>query len=197
MSQDIDRIDLMMDYLRGDLSPANRRQAEKLISEDRHKDRLFAIVKRLFLESKKTDWQQARESSLKLASRLFKDYQKSKKRPGANPGINIFDSRMFPLPGGVRPAKVDTSRLKYRVGELTLELSLYPVSTESYELIGQVLDLESDQQLYVKLHSSGKDDFEIAADRFYLFRFDRIPKADYTLELILGNNKIGTVALQL
>jgi len=74
MSQDIDRIDLMMDYLRGDLSAVNRRQAEKLISEDRRKDRLFAIVKRLFLESKKTDWQQARESSLKLASRLFKDY---------------------------------------------------------------------------------------------------------------------------
>lgn len=197
MSRDMDKIDIMMDYLRGNLSAAGRRQAEELIRKDSNSDRLFTVVKSLFLESKKADWEQMRESSLRLASRLFNDYQKSLKRPGANLGINIFDSRMLPLPEGVRPALVDNSRLKYKVGELVLEISLYPVSTESYELIGQVLELESDQQLIVKLRSSRKNEFEAAADSFHLFRFDRIPKADYTLELILDNNRIGVIDLKL
>jgi len=196
MKKDIDRVDLMLDYLRGDLTAEQRRRAEGIIGGDPESAGLFATVESLFTEGQKSDWRPLRDSTLKLAGRLFDDYQKSRKRTKIKRGITIFDSMMLPLPAGVRPATVDTRRLKYKVGEMDLELSLYPVTTDSYELIGRVYELESDGGLSVRLKSR-RHEFKEEADRFNLFRFVRVPISNYALDLILHTKKIGTVALEL
>lgn len=196
MKMENDKIELMLDFLRGNLTAEKHRETEKLISADRGLIGLFSVVKGLFLEGQKADWNQLQDSTLKLATRLFDDYQKSKKMSRVNYGITVFDSMMLPLPEGVRPATVDSRRLKYRVGEMDLEISLYPVSTSSYELIGQVYNLETEGGLTVRLRS-GKREYRETADQFHLFRFVRIPVASYVLDLLANNSRVGTVELQL
>lgn len=196
MRKDDDEIELMLNYLKGNLDAGKRREVEKLIGTDRELGKLFSVVKRLFLEGQKVNWKQLQSSTLKLADRLFNDYQKSIKDPGANHGITMFDSMMLPLPEGVRPATIDKRRLKYRVGQMDLDISLYPISSSSYEMIGQVFNFETDEQLTVRLRS-GKREYKADADQFNLFRFVRLPVAKYVMELLAGKNRIGTVELEL
>ena len=186
----------MLNYLKGNLAAGERREIEKMIGVDRELTGLFSIVKRLFLEGQKANWKQLQSSTLKLADRLFTDYQKSVKNPKIHHGITMFDSMMLPLPAGVRPATIDKRRLKYKIGEMDLDISLYPISSSSYEMIGQIFDLEADSELTVRL-KSGKREYRVNADQFNLFRFVRIPVAKYVMDLLSGRNRIGTVELEL
>lgn len=196
MRKEDDKIELMLNYLKGNLAAGERREIEKMIGVDRELTGLFSIVKRLFLEGQKANWKQLQSSTLKLADRLFTDYQKSVKNPKIHHGITMFDSMMLPLPAGVRPATIDKRRLKYKIGEMDLDISLYPISSSSYEMIGQIFDLEADSELTVRL-KSGKREYRVNADQFNLFRFVRIPVAKYVMDLLSGRNRIGTVELEL
>ena len=71
----------------------------------------------------------------------------------------------MPLPEGVRPAAVSTRRLKYRIGEDILEISLHPVSPASYELIGQLSGQEPGRILDIQF-KSGKSVKKIIAINF-------------------------------
>ncbi|MEW5924041.1 MAG: hypothetical protein AB1746_08645 [Candidatus Zixiibacteriota bacterium] len=196
MRKEDDKIELMLNYLSGNLAAGKRRETERLISTNRGLVGLFSVVKGLFLEGQRANWNQLQDATLKLANRLFIDYQKSEKSPKINHGITVFDSLVLPLPEGVRPAAIDKRRLKYKVGDMDLDISLYPISSSSYEMIGQVFDLEADERLTVRLRS-GKREYREVADQFNLFRFMRIPVAKYVMDLLAGRNRIGTVELEL
>jgi len=196
MKKEFDRVELMLDYLRGNLSIEDHLKVEALIDGDQDSAGLFSVVKELFSEGQKSDFYQMRDSALRMASRMFDDFQMSRKQTNVGRGITVYDSMMLPLPGDVRPAKVDTRRLRYKVGELDLQISLYPISIDSYEMIGQLFDWESAEPLSVRLRSQ-KHEFREKADRFNLFRFVRIPVSNYILDLICSKKRIGTVALEL
>ncbi|MEW5925437.1 MAG: hypothetical protein AB1746_15760, partial [Candidatus Zixiibacteriota bacterium] len=101
-----------------------------------------------------------------------------------------------PLPEGVRPAAVDCRRLKFKIGDYDLEISMYPISTDSREIIGQVHQARFDKPLEVRL-KSGRTSFSVTADRFNLFRFERVPVAEYKMTLISDGQTIGIVDLAL
>lgn len=196
MKNDKDRITLFLAYLEGQLAKADRQMVESILRSDKDLAELFSVVKELYLEGKSTDWSQIHTSAGQLASRLFDDHQKRVKKAKSNYGVTVFDSKILPLPTGVRPATVDSRRMKYKIGPLDLEVSLYPVSTDSYEIIGQISGTPENTTLNVMLKSASHS-FKTEADQFNLFRFRRVPVSKYTLYIISGKKEIGTAMLEL
>jgi len=196
MKNDNDKVGLLLRYLEGQLSEADRRMVETILKSDNESAELYAVIKGLSVEGKSADWGQVRKAAGELASRLFDDYQKRRASPKSNHGVTVFDSKILPLPAGVRPATVDSRRIRYKIGSMDLEVSLYPVSTDSYEIIGQISGTQEKAPLDVML-KSGSHIFKVEADRFHLFRFGRVPVSKYTLHIISGKRDIGTATLEL
>ena len=132
----------------------------------------------------------------RLADKLVKDFETGKKHKGQPYGVTVFDSKLLPLPEGVRPAVVDTRKLKFRVSDCTLDIALYPVSPDSYELIGQIAGGEAKDRFRVTL-SARKNRYTTDTDQFQLFRFDRVFSGQYTLMIRQGRKTIAIVDLDL
>ena len=196
MNIDFDKVALLIGYLKGGLSRRDKRKAGAMIKSDKDTKELYPVVRELYLNGQGTNWNQVQQAAFKLSARLFKDFLKSRKKRGPAYGITVFDSGILPLPEGVRPATVDTRRVKYRVGDMFLEVSLYPVSIGSYEIIGQISGMEGEAALEVVLKSAGTT-FAADTDQFNVFRFPRIPVGKYFLYLVSGNKKIGSVTVEL
>ncbi|MBN2226960.1 MAG: hypothetical protein JW763_06315 [candidate division Zixibacteria bacterium] len=188
-------IDLLTAYVCGTLSSKERQRVESWLRTDREAVELYELVRHLHRTGKTTDWQQTQDTAAKLSKRLFDDFQKRKKA-GPMRGITVFDSQMLPLPEGVRPATVSTRRLKYAFADMNLDISLYPVTTDSYELIGRIAGLESYDDVTVMLRS-GKSSFTAPLDRHGLFRLERIPTQTYTLTVKSGKRNRGMIDIEL
>lgn len=183
-------------YIEGRLSPEEQSEMEKRIAQDPALQKTIAVMKGLKSEAEKIDWHKMQKPSHDLFDRLLKDIKRRKSEAGGKRGVNIFDSGLLPIPEGVRPAEVDTRRLKYLIGDGELELSLYPVSPKSFEIIGQVKGLENAGVLSVEI-KSGKTRISVAANEFNLFRIPRITSGSYKLNLIEGKKVIGKIDLTL
>jgi len=157
---------------------------------------MCSVLKQLQDESGTVRWDEIKDSVHEISDRLFDDFTKRRKSPGAVKGVLIFDSRSIPLPDGVRSAKVDTRRIKYIIGEYDLELALYPVTSGAYEIIGQLSGIEGHEGCEVILKSA-REEFKSRADRFLVFCFPRVPVMKYTLELKTKNRKIASVDINL
>jgi hypothetical protein len=188
--------ELIIEYVRGRLSPEERARVEKLIAGDPALQEMAAILSDARDEIDFTGWRSMQKPSLELFTRLLKDSKKSKRDAAGHHGVTIFDSGLLPLPEGVRSAAVDTRRLKYLIGETELEISLYPVSPDSYELIGLLSGQEDSETLDVDLRG-GKLKLKARANQFKLFRFPRVPAGRYDLIIREGRRVVGKVSLEL
>ncbi len=134
------------------------------------------------------------QSMSELARRLFADYIRQRQHPDAHLGVRVFDSQVMPLPEGVRPAGVDTRRLRYRLDDLTLELSLYPLTPESHEMIGQIEGVDRTGALTIRLEQ-GRRRRTTRADRFGLFRFERVEAGSGRLIIESDTGVVGCIYL--
>ena len=196
MKKSSDKIGFLLKYLKGELSEKELPEVGSIIESDKELSEMYPIIRNLHAAGRKIKWEQVRRSALRLSLRLYDDFQKSRKMTSVRYGVRVFDSGLLPLPEGVRPAIVDTRRIKYKIGEGDLEISLYPVSTDSYEVIGRVSQVACQAPLKVMLKSP-TDTYTVEADQFNLFRFVRIPVSSYTLYILAGKRKVGAVGIEI
>jgi hypothetical protein len=196
MNKKSDKVDLLLQYLKGTLSARQMRKVEKLLASDAESRNLYSTMSFVYDEGRLSDWCHIRDSVRRISSRLYDDFQKSIKRPDLNYGVTIFDSKVLPLPEGVRPAAVDSRRLKFKIASFELDISLYPVSIDYYEIIGQVTGLKVSEPITVTI-KSGKTKLYTHADQFNLFRLARVPAKKYTLFIISNRKTIGTVDIDI
>ena len=196
MLSNMEKIEMLIKYVGNDLAKSEKQLIKSVIKTDPEAANLLTVIKTLYKVGNKTDWTQIKASVIALSSSMFEDYQKSRKKGKAKRGVTIYDSRILPLPDGVRPAVVDCRRLKYKINGLDLEISLYPVSTDSYEIIGQLSGIEHETQLEIKLRSKNTK-FSAKTDKYQLFRFDRVPIMDYQFSIHSKENHLGTVEIEL
>ncbi len=131
-----------------------------------------------------------------LCMRQLKEYMDSRKPKHPAIGVVLFDSLLMPLPQGVRPATVDTRRLKYQLPEGVLEMSLYPVTTEYYEMIGQLRKISPETVPQVTLHY-GQKKIRTEANDVNLFHFPRIPAGACRLEIKSGKTTLARISLEI
>ncbi len=177
-------------YLGGEMSPGQRKDFEKRMARDRELARMAEMIENLRRSGSESEWEQMSRPAHGLLDNILKDLGKRSKKQA----VRIFDSRNLPQPEGVRPATVETRRLKYRLDENLLEISLYPVSPSSFELIGQLGGV--DKQLDIEINS-GRKKQKTQSNQFGLFRFARLEKGDYQLKIHSGKEVIATVDIDL
>ena len=170
----------ILDYLQGRLTPEQQDKIKQRIESDPEAVALLQIIRAM------KDEAAADKDLLTAVQRLIDHFVsdlKKQRSDSPNHGLLTFDSGLMPLPAGIRPATLDSRRLRYAAGELELELSMYPASPETYEIIGQVTGYDKGTELDVAL-KSGRQSFRERSNPFQVFHFMRIPEGSYSLSVI-------------
>ncbi len=187
--------ELLSRFLTGDLPTDRAADIDRLIKSDPEWAAAYRLLRQLQSTGQNLDAATV-ESMSELARRLFSDFKRRQDQHDDRFAIRVFDSQVLPVPDGVRPASVDTRRLRYRLDHLQLELSLYPLTPESYELIGQLEGLESSEPVTIRLEQ-GRRHTSVKTDQFHLFRFERVETGSCRLVLQSANGVIGFIHLDL
>jgi len=111
-------------------------------------------------------------------------------------GVITYDSKLLPMPEGVRRASVDSRRIKVQVGDGRIAISLYPVTPKSYRLMGQLNDFEDYVEILIILRISGKK-LETTCNEWGLFEFPRVPCGKCEIILKQKREFISTFELTL
>jgi len=189
--------ELIVRYLAGELSDRENRDIEQKISQDKDLRKLVGLLRDQSNDTERSSWDKLKIPAHKLLERQLKETRKSRGRGHSRKrGVTTFDSGLLPVPEGVRPATVDTRRLKYRIDRCSLELSLYPVSPGSYEIIGQVSGLEGDRELSISLTGNGKP-LTISSNQFHLFRFPRVPVGEYEMHIKSDSGDVAIIDISI
>lgn len=189
-------IDRLIALIQGKLRGRRKERLEAEIEADPKLAEILAGLKGLLkvgVDLRKIDLSRAARG---LSAKLFEDFLRGRRDPASRAGIRIFDSRNIPLPEGVRPATVDTRRLRWRLPEGELEIAVYPITDSSYELIGQLAGIQTDQAVTAEIRTAGGT-LTAEADSFGLFRFERVPKESRELIVRTESGPIGSVTLDL
>jgi hypothetical protein len=169
------------------------RKTEEINPEE---PRLMAMMSDLRKEAEQIEWSKIKSSAHSIMEKLLKDYKASKKARGGKRGIAIFDSKLLPLPEGVRPAAVDTRRMKFQIDNSFLEISMYPVSPGSCEIVGLLTNSQIEGVLSVDLIGK-KTKQSVTTNEFHLFRIPRVEFGSYILRILNGRKLVARVKLDL
>jgi hypothetical protein len=185
----------LLDQLLDRLDPKERSAMEAELARKGILEKLLAVAADLREETRAIGWETIRGPIHALIDQMLADVKAGRGAAGVQRGVTVFDSKLIPIPEGIRPAVVDTRRVRYQIGVTQLELCLYPVSPSSCELIGQLTGREPGGALQVELRR-GRTKMSVAANEFSLFRFPRVPVGRYELRLVSGPSVIGSVGLE-
>ncbi len=192
MDKNAKNIQELIDYIRGRLDPDKRAEVAERIGKDPVLQKLVTLLGGLHEDMQEIDWPAMKSAAHSLLSRQLKEKRGGRQKKG----VTIFDSQLLPLPEGVRPALVDTRRIRYKIDETVLEVSVYPVSLNSFELIGRLDGAEKFEMLTVTTRL-GRKKFTTEANEFGLFRFPRLTKGNYIMEIRAGDDPVGEFELEI
>ena len=196
MENDEKHLGKLLDYVRGRLDDAESKALREQIAADPDLQEYVAMLTELQNEGAQSTWTNLHESAHSLLDRLLHDVKSSSAKPDEKRGIVTFDSRLLPIPEGVRPATVDSRRLRFRIDNNHLEISTYPVSMNSCEIIGKLSTEQKFASLIATLKAGGKN-YTVMTNQFGLFRFPRVESGRCVLKLQDGKSVVATVEFEL
>ena len=188
-----DKIELLLALESGSLTGKEKKALIAEMQQDTDLADMYDLLKRISTISGHGS-KPIVSATQKLSQKLFQDFQKNQASHKVPYGIQLFDSSLLPLPEGIRPASVDTRQLKYQIGLAFVELTMYPITVDSVELIGQINCLESFEGLSMTIETNGKSK-NVPVDKFGLFRFERVATGNSSLYLKKGNTNEGLIEL--
>lgn len=190
-----EEIELLVGYLNGKLDKAETDRVESLLQSEPEFKKLHDMMVDLHVKGTDPDVSVTVDSARRLSNRMIRDHLKNRASDFVQ-GVTIYDSSVLPLPEGVRPATVDTRQIRYRLGTHDVELSLYPVTPSSYELIGHVSIENQGKEFEISL-KAGKKTFKTTSDKHDVFRFARIDIDRYVMVIRSHGEEIGRIDLDL
>lgn len=196
MSVNEKRFRQLADYLRGNLSDEEKKALEVEIENDPDLQNLVGMMSEIRAESDSIEWEKIQQPVHGMFGRLLKDFKHAAGDKRSRRGVRTYDSKYLPLPEGVRPATVNTRRIRYQIGEDDLEISCYPASPGSYEVIGQLSGQKQGEILEIEL-TRGKDKQRVSSNQFQLFRFERVGLGAQTLKIKRKGRIIALVDIEL
>ena len=131
----------------------------------------------------------------KLAERIFEHFLASRDRKGRSAGRLFYDSRVIPLPAGIRPSLMSERRLKYIVDAGVLELSVVPVFPGRFAMTGRLEGYGPDEKISARL--AGRKTLRADTDEFGFFSFATIDPGMYKLRLGIGGKETVIHGLEL
>ncbi len=195
MSTKRNEIEQLLAYVRGQLSETEAEEIRALLNRDPELADLKQLLERLEEEAAGLPAPELTPAVRALADRLMRGYSRNRQSHDREIGVVLFDSRDLPLPEGVRPAVVDGRRLRGRIGEREVMLSVYPVSAESFEVIGQI-EYEP-ETVPPRVSLRGRRRRRATVDRHGVFRFASVSAGPVTFVFEGADGWRGELTLQL
>jgi hypothetical protein len=200
MKKDQDNMEILLRYLRGDLSAEEEKALKVRLESDKELAMDFNLLKAMRYAVNHPDQVRGPSETNKLSKRQFREFKKKLQRGDSPYGVTISDSGQSPPEPGIRrvfdTASKDTRRVRIRINGLELILSFYPISSENFRIQGQILGIKDLAPIAVRINS-GKTEFEDTCDECYLFAFKRVPALNYDLKILHGDKIIGRADFEL
>lgn len=187
-----DIIDQLLRFQRNELPPEEMTAIADRLSKEPELRELLGLVTKLDTRTGREAESELNRAASALADRIYQDYLLRGRGSRIPVGVTIFDSKLLPIPAGVRPATVDTRQLRFQLADTEVILMLYPVAPDSYEIMGQIGEDFATGAITLELNKRG---FTAAAtvDEFGLFRFDRVPLGTYRLTFSADHRAVGLI----
>ena len=195
MKKNQEQIELLVRYIRGELNEAETGRVEAMLRDDDEFKQLHDMIADLEHRGVNPDASAMATSAKKLSTRMIHDHLRNMTSKFVQ-GITIYDSSVLPLPEGVRPATVDTRQIRYRLGACDIELSLYPATPSSYELIGHISAEEPGREFEISMKAGGRTS-KAVTDKHDIFRFARLDVDRYLMVIRSQGEEIGRIDLVL
>lgn len=195
MKNNQDKIEQLFALLSGSLVGKQKKALLDELQKDTELSDMLDILRKMY-ELTPQNSKSTILAAKKLSKTLYNDFLKEQSSPEKQFGVQVFDSSLLPIPKGVRPASVDTRLLKYQFGKSIVELTVYPITVDSVEIIGQISGVEKEKKIVVIAETNGKTQ-KTDVDEFCLFRFARIVSGDCRLLFSFENAKEGVIELTL
>lgn len=194
MCKKADKYELLVCYLKGQLDKEEKQKFEKDLEHDSELAKTAEFLLEFLSESDEIAWEKIKNPAHRIFEHLLSDHKSSK--GDSRHAVVTFDSKYLPLPDGIRPAIADTRRIRYQIGDQALEVSLYPVSPGSFEMIGQLSGHTPGDILRFELRK-GKTIIRVQGNTYQLFRFERLPAGKYIMIISKKRKVIAKVDLEL
>ncbi len=200
MKKDQENWEILFKYIKGELSGKKKKELEARLKSDKELALDLEILKTM-QELEKTKGAEDKYSGFRALSELqFQEFKAGKKHGKIPYGIRTYDSGLRPanpdLRGAFDTETKDTHRLKYKLGDLTLLIYSYPVSSETFDIRGRIMGIRENVPITVVI-ISGKTKFKSNCDESHVFEFIRVPALNYTLKIMRKNKVIGLTDIQL
>jgi|WetSurMetagenome_2_1015567.scaffolds.fasta_scaffold486866_2 hypothetical protein len=128
-------IAILVRYIRGDKKPMA--YWSRFIERDEAAQEKVALLTRLARMFVASDVQRLSTASQTLARHIFQSYKSAAAGSGEEIAHLYYDSRVIPLPEGVRPSLMSTRRMKFKAGAGQIELSISPIYPGRFEITGR------------------------------------------------------------
>jgi len=177
---------ILLKYARGDKKAL--KYWSDFIEHDEESQRTVALLAELdrFFESREVSG--AMRSVRMLSEKIFERYVAARAEPTGRVAHLYFDSRVIPLPEGIRPSLMSERRLKFAVGTEMLELSVVPVFPGRFQITGRFDGSDPHRRKRVRL--TGRSAHTAGVDEYGFFSFAAVNPGAYRLSVGTGEEKI-------
>jgi len=188
------KYELLLKYLQSELDQKQSNEVKKMLASDEEFRKMHDLLKSYGAERLKGQLAELMPSLRKMSVNMFREYHKPGQKDNIERGLPIFDSNVMPMPEGVRPSVTNSRRLKYKFKGMELEVSLYPISLYSYELIGQFNGIEG--KTYQVEMVGKKFRQSTTTDELKMFTFTRIESGEYRINIIENKDTLAVVDME-
>jgi len=175
MSKLSDRIEQLLALLRTGSGGDEQESLEDLMEGDDELREVYSLLRQLERDGEDSFWEQDDEALKLLAARIIDDFDRGRRDRKGEQGVLIYDSSLVPAPAGIRPAVHDSRELHYKFEDGDMTVSLYRISPDSFEMIGQVRGTDKSSVSSLTLQA-GRKVVKSKTDEFGVFRFERVPR---------------------
>ena len=194
MKKNDQKYELLLKYIRSELDKEESLNVKKMLNSDREFRKMYDVLKNYGTDRLKGHLADLIPSLRQISINMFREYHKPGREDNIERGLPIFDSRVMPIPEGVRPSVTNSRRLKYKFRGMELEVSLYAISLYSYELIGQFSGVEGKNY---QIELVGKKFRQTTqTDELCMFTFARIPSNEYQINISENQEVLAVVDLK-
>jgi len=186
-------ITVLARYVRGDKELMT--YWSQFIEQDPECREKVALLERLHRMLNTLDLKRMAVESNTLAQSIFRSYAATRESSSGCVAHLYYDSRVVPLPEGVRPSLMSLRRLKFMAGDGKIELSISPVYPGRYEITGRYegpLSCESGEAII-----QGRRAQRAPFDRFGFFFLAAVDPGVYHLSCRVADQKYVIPALEL
>ncbi len=186
----------VLEYLAGRMTRESQQQFEQRLKTNPELRLLVEDMEDIAAQVDNGLWRSLREPVHELVTKIVAAAKEIVDDDPPFRGLVTFDSRLLPLPEGVRPASVGMCRMKYSLGPYRVELSCRPQSASTYEVMGQIDGWQQDLPPTLTLRG-GTAKYTTTASQFAIYRFDRVPAKPYSLQISDGSTIVGELTFEL